>query len=739
MASTLLQILADFDTQLASGVSIGATTATLVTATDDDGVSLPTGTYGLTIDAGNSSKEYLVCTLTSTALTNIVSISRQGASTTGFTKAHRRGAKVTVTDWATLSRINRLLKGTDSFDANNPLSYDADPGALSGNQLATAAYVLSVASGGGSVTFDTQILSSQTSGEALTINDIVYFKESDQKWYKTDADLTTTFDQLQLGVNITTAAGSDVAIQVVLSGSITGFSSLTAGSKYYLSNTSGGISSTAGTYSNQIGWALTTTKLLFAPNIKGYVTLSQKQALVGSLGTPSSTNKYTTQDNQSTAGTDQSQTTQNATVEVGEANATTKKNKINQSFIATKTKIRGVKLYKSANTGTFTGTVTVALYADSGGSPTGSALATVTITNLEYNNTVVGEFEALFDSEYSLTVGDLYWIQISTSTSDTSNHPNLGTNSAGGYSNGSVKYWNTTDGYVAISTIDLYFKTLEGINSQSVKTDTSGKISDNFIDHSAYIPAFQQTFPIDDSDTPTAQTAMPDGSAIFISFGPNSIKRFQRDSKTGMYYLTHSINPTSHPEYLVVIGNYVYSIQISTNFLIFRYLASDLTGEASCVVPTVAASGTMMAWTDGTNLYLASNTAPTTVNIWSVSGTTFSAVSTHTTDDFYTSSGPNRYQTMYDGKNIYILYNSSDAGNTLSLYKMDDVYNTTQSSVEIGYQSNFGDGGYICFLINIDDDRLYAGIHYENYNEYGAETLQGINIVLLPFSKSIIS
>jgi len=189
-------------------------------------------------------------------------------------------------------------------------------------------------------------------------------------------------------------------------------------------------------------------------------------AMAGTQGLPNANNKYVTQDNVYTSETDQTQATQNGTVEFGEANSTTKKNIICQSFTPLKTKIKGVRLYKLANTGTFTGDVTVALFADSAGSPTGSALATVTITNAVYNALAVGEFSAEFSAEYSMTAGTLYWFKVSASTADSSNHPNLGTNTAGGYSNGSVKYYNGTDGYVAIATIDLYFKTLQGVNNQ---------------------------------------------------------------------------------------------------------------------------------------------------------------------------------------------------------------------------------------------------------------------------------
>lgn len=127
MSTSLLKIIADFDTQLATAASVGATTATLVSATDDDGNALPTGTYGLTIDAGNSSKEYIICTLTSTALTSIVNVTRQGVTSSGFARTHRRGAKVTITDWAILKRILNNLDGTTGFNSSVPLFYDGNP------------------------------------------------------------------------------------------------------------------------------------------------------------------------------------------------------------------------------------------------------------------------------------------------------------------------------------------------------------------------------------------------------------------------------------------------------------------------------------------------------------------------------------------------------------------------------------------------------------------------------------
>jgi len=208
---------------------------------------------------------------------------------------------------------------------------------------------------------------------------------------------------------------------------------------------------------------------------------------------------YSVQSSMSTASSaglaDQSQTTQNATEVVGEANTTLKKNKLAQSFIPTKTKIRGARLYKIANSGSFTGTVTVSLQADSSGSPSGSDLASGVLSNAVYNALPVGEFEVLFASEYaSIVAGNLYWIVITISTADNTNHPNLGTNSAGGYASGSVKYWNTTDGWLADGTIDLYFKSLEGNKGQIVQADPStGKINDSLLNNKMRDRVYIQT------------------------------------------------------------------------------------------------------------------------------------------------------------------------------------------------------------------------------------------------------
>jgi len=467
MSVSLLKIAADLQLSLAAAVTVGQTTATLASASDADGVALPSGKYGFTVDGDTSAKEYIVCDLVGTALTNIQNVSRQDAATTGFANYHRFGATVTITDWAILSRMLNNLNGTTGFDAASPLSYDGDVSGLVGNDIPTVNYVLSVVNGG-TVSFDQQVLTSQTAGENLTAEDSVYQKASDGAWYKTDADTQATVQDVVQGIALATQTTGGT-LQIAISGAVQ-MTSTVIGTRYYVSSTAGAFVTSAPSapaFARLVGIGLPSNKLLLCPPS----TLAQ---FSGIAAQPSATNKFLAQADSSDDGTDQSQTTQNATSAVGQADTSGLRVKLAQSFVPTKTTLRGVALYKAANTGTFTGTVTVSIQADTAGSPSGSALSTKTITNALWAAYSVAEFTALFSAEITLTLGSTYWIVVETSTTDTANCINLGTNSAGGYGSGSVKYNNTTDGWVAVSTIDLYFKTLQGVVGKAILADSSG-------------------------------------------------------------------------------------------------------------------------------------------------------------------------------------------------------------------------------------------------------------------------
>lgn len=146
---TLAQIIADFETSLATKIDVGGTTATLQAYTDDDGVALPAGRYFFTIDGNNSSKEHISAVLgVAGALTAIKTVARQGTETSGVVRSHRVGAKVVITDFAHIKKINDLLDGTADFDPSVVLKYSGTASISSNNQFATKAYVDGVAIAG---------------------------------------------------------------------------------------------------------------------------------------------------------------------------------------------------------------------------------------------------------------------------------------------------------------------------------------------------------------------------------------------------------------------------------------------------------------------------------------------------------------------------------------------------------------------------------------------------------------
>ncbi len=79
----------------------------------------------------------------------------------------------------------------------------------------------------------------------------------------------------------------------------------------------------------------------------------------------------------------------------------------------------------------------------------------ITFTN-QTGHSLTDSWEFFFQYN-KVTPGNTYWLVLRTSTSDTSNHPNVGINTAGGYASGGVSYDNTSDGWVGIPGIDLYF------------------------------------------------------------------------------------------------------------------------------------------------------------------------------------------------------------------------------------------------------------------------------------------
>lgn len=162
--------------------------------------------------------------------------------------------------------------------------------------------------------------------------------------------------------------------------------------------------------------------------------------------------------------TDQSQTTENTPIPFGEEDLTNKNTRIAQSFIPASSSLVGVELYKTADTGTYTGDVVVEILRDAGGYPNISLRkARFVFSNAEWLAIPVGAFQVLFNTPASLTIGDTYWITLEPTTYDTLNHPNIGTNNSGGYTDGEIQTFNSTDGWTVPSGADFYFKTFSSV------------------------------------------------------------------------------------------------------------------------------------------------------------------------------------------------------------------------------------------------------------------------------------
>jgi microcystin-dependent protein len=112
------KIIADFEVQLATAIAVGATSFSLSSATDDDGVAIPAGLYYFTVDNGASNKEYLAGTVSGTSVTGVVNVSRQGVETSGAVRAHRVGASVIMTDFATYKKVVEETSVAGAADAS---------------------------------------------------------------------------------------------------------------------------------------------------------------------------------------------------------------------------------------------------------------------------------------------------------------------------------------------------------------------------------------------------------------------------------------------------------------------------------------------------------------------------------------------------------------------------------------------------------------------------------------------
>lgn len=113
-----------------------------------------------------------------------------------------------------------------------------------------------------------------TAGETIAAAGTGVYLNSDGKWWKWDADTIGTVQGVQLGITQGAgAADATITNGVLLKGLDSNQSGLVAGTKYFASNTAGGISSSAGTNARVVGVARSSTALYFDPNYQDAISI----------------------------------------------------------------------------------------------------------------------------------------------------------------------------------------------------------------------------------------------------------------------------------------------------------------------------------------------------------------------------------------------------------------------------------------------------------------------------------
>ena len=106
-----------------------------------------------------------------------------------------------------------------------------------------------------------------TYGETIAVNDALYLKAADGKVYRASASFGDERIHNFVGFAKEAGALNDVK-KVQIGGKVSGFSALTIGSDYYLSNTAGAIDVVEGTNKIVIGIAVSTTELLMFQGVR---------------------------------------------------------------------------------------------------------------------------------------------------------------------------------------------------------------------------------------------------------------------------------------------------------------------------------------------------------------------------------------------------------------------------------------------------------------------------------------
>jgi hypothetical protein len=284
-----------------SGAIIGATSITLKSMLDIDGTALSmAGTFGAigygTLEPGNGANEEQISftglvnnangTTTLSGVKN-VSFVYPYTETSGLSKTHAGSTTFIISN--TSGYYNKFVAKNNDGTVAETLTF-TDPNIPEMNSqtvLSTddAQFITKYhfdTNGGNTSNFNRTVVAG-VAGETIAVDQLVYLKVSDGRWWLCDADTAATVENVILGISQGSGTAGNSITNGVLTNGLNTFSALTltANTKYFASNTAGGFSSSAGTFEVSLGESQTTTTFLFNPRFDQQLTENQQDALAG--------------------------------------------------------------------------------------------------------------------------------------------------------------------------------------------------------------------------------------------------------------------------------------------------------------------------------------------------------------------------------------------------------------------------------------------------------------------------
>lgn len=419
---------------------------------------------------------------------------------------------------------------------------------------------------------------------------------------------------------------------------------------------------------------------------------------------------------------------------------TTTNRRIAQSFVATKQKLNLVRLMRGAHIGSPSASVTIAIQTDSGGNPSGTNLFSSTLSSSDFGSTfsTVEDRFMHIDLSSDLTIGQTYWIVLSTSATDDSNYYRLRYNQNGTY--GTMKVFNGTSWVTQTGTLRF---SIEHAGYVSLNSDIS--LPPNSFSISFWIKKpivrvnFTKSFRINEDALLREVFFSSDGTKMFI-VGDTNNRVYQYalstawDISTASYEKFYSVSQDSTPLgiYFKSDGTKMYIVG-DTNDRVYQYSLStawdigNVTYEKQVSVSSQDTSPQGVFFSsDGTKMYIIGATNDKIYQYalstaWDIGNVTFEK-------DFSVvdlDGTPRGIFFSSDGTKMYIAGDSNDRIFQFTLSTAWDIGNMIyENSCSISAQDTavngvfFKDDGTRMYIVGDTNDRVYQYDLTNNWNIY---------------------